>query len=59
VRQVSMPLPQSTRRIRIDFLVVELDGKVRWYDAKGFETAWWRSKRQQVLSAYGLTIELI
>ena len=59
IRQVSMPLPQSTRRIRIDFLVVELDMRVRWLDAKGFETAWWRSKRDQVKSAYGIEIELI
>jgi hypothetical protein len=59
IRQVSMPLPQSTRRIRIDFMVVELDGKIRWLDAKGFETAWWRSKRAQVKSAYGLEIELV
>jgi hypothetical protein len=59
VRQVSMPLPQSTRRIRVDFMLVELDGKVRWLDAKGFETAWWRSKRDQVKSAYGIEIELI
>ena len=59
VRQVSMPLPQSTRRIRIDFMLVELNGNVRWLDAKGFETAWWRSKRDQVKSAYGIEIELI
>lgn len=59
IRQVSMPLPQSTRRIRVDFLLVELDGKTRWLDAKGFETAWWKSKRDQVKSAYGIEIELI
>ena len=59
VREVSMPLPGCTRRIRVDFMVVELSGEIRWLDAKGFETAAWRLKRDQVKSAYGISIELV
>jgi hypothetical protein len=59
VRQVSLPLPGSTRRIRIDFLVIDLDGSHHWYDAKGYETAAWKSKRQQIRDAYGIIVELI
>lgn len=59
VRQVSMPLQGSTQRIRIDFLVIECDGRHNWYDAKGFETAAWRGKRRQVLEAYGIEVKLI
>lgn len=60
VRQVSLPLPGSTRRIRIDFLVVENDGGHRWFDTKGgFETQLSKLKRDQVLQAYGIKVELI
>jgi len=59
VRQVSMPLPGSRRRIRVDFLIVENDGNQRWMDAKGFETALSKLKRDQVRDAYGITIEVI
>lgn len=59
IRQVSMVLPHSHRRIRIDFLVIENDGAHRWYDSKGFMTPAWSAKRDQVLSAYGIDIKLI
>lgn len=59
IRQVSMPLPHTTRRIRVDFLLVENDGRLRWEDAKGFETPAWRLKRQIVRDAYGIEIELV
>lgn len=59
IRQVSMPLPDTTQRIRVDFLVVNNDGTNTWYDAKGFETPHWRAKRKQVFDAYGITIQLI
>lgn len=59
IRQVSMPLPGTTHRIRVDFLVVNNDGTNAWYDAKGYETAHWRAKRQQVFDAYGIDIHLI
>lgn len=58
VRQVSMPLPGTRRRIRVDFLIVENDGQQRWFDAKGFENAISKLKRDQVREAYGITIEL-
>lgn len=59
IRQVSMPLMDSTRRIRIDFLVIENDGKHRWFDAKGFSTKEWNLKNAMVREGYGITIELI
>ena len=58
IRQVSMPLPGTRRRIRIDFLVVENDGRHRWWDAKGYMAPEWALKRQQVRDAYGIDIEL-
>jgi hypothetical protein len=59
IRQVSLPLPSTSRRIRIDFLVIDNEGKYFWYDAKGYETAHWAAKRQHVFDAYGITIKLI
>lgn len=58
IRQVSMPLPGTRRRIRVDFLIVENDGRQRWRDKKGFMTPEWAGKRQQVREAYGIEIEL-
>jgi hypothetical protein len=59
VRQVSMPLPGSTRRIRIDFVVMEKSGRLRWYDSKGFDTPTGKLKRDLILQAYGIDVELI
>jgi hypothetical protein len=59
IRQVSMPLQGSSQRIRVDFLVIDSEGRHRWLDAKGFETQAWRGKRNQVFDTYGITIELI
>jgi hypothetical protein len=59
IRQVSLTLPHTIRRIRIDFLVIENDGAHRWYDAKGFMTPEWAGKRDQVKTAYGIDINLI
>jgi uncharacterized protein YodC (DUF2158 family) len=58
-REVSMRLPGTHRRIRIDFLVVENDGRCRWYDAKGIMTQAWALKRDLVKDGYGISIELI
>lgn len=57
-RQVSFQLPGTRRRIRIDFMVTELDGRIRFVDAKGIETPAWSLKRQQVREAFGIDIEL-
>lgn len=59
IRQVSMPMPASHRRIRIDFLIIENNGMHRWFDAKGYPTAEFKLKADIVKSAYGITIELI
>lgn len=59
VRQVSLPLPGSTRRIRIDFMVVERNGAIRFYDSKGYDTPAGKLKRQQVFEGYGIEVRLI
>lgn len=59
IQQVSFALPGTSRRIRIDFAIVENDGRIKFYDAKGVVTEAWSLKRQQVHDAYGITIEHI
>ena len=59
IRQVSFPLQGSTRRIRVDFVIVENDGRIRWMDSKGFVTSEWELKQKLVRDAYGLEIETI
>lgn len=59
VRQVSMPLLGSTRRIRIDFMIVERNGAIRFYDSKGYDTPLGKLKRQQVFETYGIEVRLI
>lgn len=58
-RQVSLQLPNTSRRIRIDFVVIENDGRIRWMDSKGYESKEWALKRQIVKDAFGIEIELI
>jgi Protein of unknown function (DUF1064) len=58
VRQVSFPLPgHSVHRMRIDFMVIENDSRVRWLDSKGFVTQEWKLKRDLVEKTYGIKIE--
>lgn len=56
VRQVSILLP-SGKRLRLDFVVVENDGRVRWIDVKGYITEAWAVKRAEAESALGIRIE--
>ena len=57
VRQVSMPIAGSRRRIRIDFMIVENDGRIRWLDAKGFSEREWLLKRDLIQASCGIVIE--
>lgn len=59
VRQVSFQLPGCKRRIRIDFMIVNTDGSIRWVDAKGPITQTWALKSDQVHQAFGITIETV
>lgn len=59
VRQVSFSLPSTRRRIRVDFMVVENDGRIQFYDSKGYEGAVSKLKRQTVFDAYGIEIKLL
>lgn len=56
VRQVSMPIA-GRRRIRLDFMIVTNDGRVRWVDAKGYAEREWLLKRDLVQNLFGITIE--
>lgn len=56
---MSLPLPGSTRRIRIDFMIVEKNGAIRFYDSKGYDTPMGKLKRQQVFEGYGIEVRLI
>jgi hypothetical protein len=58
VRQVSILLP-SGRRLRLDFVVVENDGRVRWQDVKGYISPTWAVKRAEAESALGIQIETL
>lgn len=57
IRQVSIPLPGSRRRIRLDFVIVTNEGGIRWVDSKGHAEREWLLKRDVVQQAYGITIE--
>jgi hypothetical protein len=58
-RQVSLPLASGKRRMVIDFLVVENDGRVRFEDAKGIATVAWLTKRDELCHSLGITIETV
>ncbi len=59
VPQVSMPVPHLKRRIVVDFMVIELDGRATWRDPKGVETPTWRDKRDLVRECYGIEIQIV
>ena len=58
LRQVPLHLPGGTKLV-VDFLVVELDGRNRFIDAKGRETATFKVKRREVEHHYPVEIELV
>lgn len=59
-RQVSIPLPSGKRRIRLDFVVHELDGRLRWIDVKGGKpTEAWSVRRDEIQAMLGIVIETV
>lgn len=48
VRQVSVPIGKSKRRMRLDFVVFHFGGKVEWLDAKGCVSPEWAIKRDEL-----------
>jgi hypothetical protein len=58
-RQVSIPLPSGKRRIRLDFVVTENDGRIRWIDAKGYATNAWKIQRAEAEAMLGIEIETV
>lgn len=59
IRQVSLPLPSGKHRMRVDFLIVENDGRLTWEDVKGYVTKDWIIKRNEIEAAYGIKITTI
>lgn len=59
MRQISIPLTGHKRRIRIDFLIVENDGRMRFVDAKGHPEREWLLKRDLIHQQFGLLIETV
>lgn len=57
--QVTIPLPSGKRRMRLDFMVNTLDDRIRWLDAKGFETKDWLVKRDELEHSLGIKIECV
>lgn len=57
--QVSLPLASGKRRMIIDFMIVENDGRVRFEDAKGWTTDTWATKRDELQYQLGITIDTV
>lgn len=57
LRQVPLHLPGKTRYV-VDFLEVWADGRIRFVDVKGIETAMFRMKKRQVEELYPIQIEI-
>lgn len=57
LRQVPLHLPGRTRYV-VDFVEFWTDGRVRYVDVKGVETAMFRMKKRQVEALYPITIEV-
>lgn len=58
LRQVPMHLPGGTRYI-VDFIVFMRDGRVRYLDAKGFETKVFKLKKREIQHHYPVEIECV
>lgn len=60
IPEVSLPLPTSSYRMRIDFMLIMADGSYRWQDVKGAPpTRDWKLKQDLVRNAYGIDVEVV
>ena len=57
--QVSLPVPGTSRRMIVDFLVVRNDGTLVLQDTKGMVTRDWRIKAELVERALGVPVDII
>lgn len=57
LRQVPIHLPGNVRYV-VDFLEFWADGRVRYVDVKGVQTAMFKTKKRQVEALYPITIEV-
>lgn len=59
IRQVSIPLTGHKRRIRIDFMIIDNNGRIRFVDAKGHPEREWLLKRDLIYQQFGLFIDTV
>lgn len=62
--EIPLPLGARTEKgrqriIRVDFLVITVEGAASWRDTKGVMTDTWALKRDLAQARYGIDIELI
>jgi hypothetical protein len=58
LRQVPIHLPGDVRYV-VDFLVFYPDGRARYVDVKGVQTAMFRRNKKQVEALYPIQIEVV
>ncbi len=49
----------KTRIMRVDFMLIDNDGRCHWWDAKGKETSEWMLKRDLVWQQYQIDVQLV
>jgi hypothetical protein len=57
--QVSIIVPGTKRRMIIDFLVIDLEGRLKLQDTKGFMTKDWKLKAEIISNHIGIPIDVI
>jgi hypothetical protein len=57
IPQVSFPVPKITERLRLDFVIIENDGKVRFADKKGVVTPQWQTKARAFEATVKVPVE--
>jgi hypothetical protein len=57
--QVTIPLPSGRRFMRLDFMIVENNGRITFEDAKGHITKDWAVKRDELEHHLGIRINTV
>lgn len=59
MRQVSIPIGKSKRRLRLDFIVIHHDDRCEFIDAKGMTTPSWAIKRDEFEANYLVKVQCV
>jgi hypothetical protein len=57
--QCSLPVPGTSRRLVVDFLIVDNEGRLKIHDTKGVLTREWAIKKELIERALGTPIDLV